>query len=406
MPAAIQTSSLGKRYRLGTDASGYDTLRDAIRRRFRPASGDERWVWALRDLDLEVETGEMLGVVGANGAGKTTLLKVLAGITDPTAGEARTRGRVGALLEVGTGFHPELTGRENVYLSGVILGLRRAEVRCQFDDIVEFAGIERFIDTPVKRYSAGMRLRLAFAVAAHIEPPIVVVDEVLAVGDAAFREKCLGKMTEIGTHGRTVLFVSHDLGAVTRSCTRAIWLEHGRLRDQGAAREVVGAYLGAGAKAPLLTEFEDEGDSALALQRVWVQQAEGEVLTRLRRGSAFTVGVRFVLRDQHPPFDFSMWLKNRDGLRIIDDAYSNWSHEASLTGESGVYELRITVPGLLPPGPYFAGFWAATKFDELLHRDNVVTVNIEPRPEDLSVQLDGGPLVTPEIRWRAQREPL
>ena len=196
-----------------------------------------------------MERGEALGIIGRNGAGKTTLLRILAGITDPTRGEARVRGRVGALLDVGTGFHPELTGRENVYLSGAILGMRRADVRERLDEIVAFSGVERFLDTPVKRYSTGMRLRLAFAVAAHIEPPILVVDEVLAVGDAEFREKCLGKMAEIGAHARTVLFVSHDLGAITRLCSRAVWLHDGALRI-GRARARRGVGLPRGERRP------------------------------------------------------------------------------------------------------------------------------------------------------------
>ena len=234
---AIQVENLGKRFRLGVGAGHYDTLREALTRAVRPRRDDRRDLWALRGVDLEVERGEALGIVGPNGAGKTTLLRILAGITFPTEGIARTRGTVGSLLDVGTGFHPELTGRENVYLSGTVLGMRRREVRERFDEIVEFSGVERFLDTPVKRYSEGMRLRLAFAVAAHLEPPIVVVDEVLAVGDSAFREKCMGKMAEMGRRDRTVLFVSHDLGAITQLCARAVWLEGGHIQSDGPARE-------------------------------------------------------------------------------------------------------------------------------------------------------------------------
>ena len=216
MGNAIEVQSLGKRYRLGTDQAGYDTLRNAIARSFKRRSSAEQELWALRDVSFSVSEGEPVGIIGPNGAGKTTLLKILAGITEPTSGEARTRGSVGALLDVGTGMHPGATGRENVFLMGSVLGLSRSEVRKRFDEIVSFAGVEPFLDTPVKRYSGGMRMRLAFATAAHIEPPIVVVDEVLAVGDVAFRERCLGKMSEVGQHGRTVLYVSHDLGSVTR----------------------------------------------------------------------------------------------------------------------------------------------------------------------------------------------
>ena len=256
---AIQVENLGKRFRLGVGTARYDTLREALARAVRPRRDDRRDLWALRGVDLEVERGEALGIVGPNGAGKTTLLRILAGITYPTEGAARTRGSVGSLLDVGTGFHPELTGRENVFLSGAVLGMRRREIRARFDEIVEFSGVERFLDTPVKRYSAGMRLRLAFAVAAHLEPPIVVVDEVLAVGDSAFREKCMGKMAEMGRRDRTVLFVSHDLGAITRLCTRAVWLEGGRIQSDGPPREIVSSYLERATPGQVLdVEFDAE----------------------------------------------------------------------------------------------------------------------------------------------------
>ena len=215
MATAIETRGLGKRYRLGVDAAGYDTLRDAITRAVRRRRGEqERASGRCATSTSTSRPARRSGSIGRNGAGKTTLLKLLAGITEPTAGEARTRGRVGALLDVGAGFHPELTGRENVFINGALLGMSRAEVRRRFDEIATFSGVERYLDTPVKRYSDGMRMRLAFAVAAHIEPPILVVDEVLAVGDAAFRERCLGRISEIGEHGRTVLFVSHDAGSI------------------------------------------------------------------------------------------------------------------------------------------------------------------------------------------------
>ena len=184
-------------------------------------------------LTFDVDEGEVLGVIGLNGAGKSTLLKILSRITEPTSGSSRTRGRVGALLEVGTGFHPELTGRENIFLNGVILGMRRAEIRARFDEIVAFAGVEQFLDTPLKRYSSGMYLRLAFAVAAHVDPDIVIVDEVLAVGDVQFRQRCLGRMSDFGREGRTVVFVSHDLGSVNQICERSLWLDGGRLRMDG-----------------------------------------------------------------------------------------------------------------------------------------------------------------------------
>src|SRR5947209_4595007 len=213
---AIEVEDVSKRYRLGATV-GTSTLRDALTALFRAGigrGGEVQEIWSLRNVSFDVPVGERFGIIGRNGAGKSTLLKVLSRITEPTTGVARMRGRVGSLLEVGTGFHPELTGRDNVFLNGAILGMKRSQIRERFDDIVEFAGVERFIDTPVKRYSSGMYLRLAFAVAAHVEPDIVAVDEVLAVGDAEFQRRCLGKMSEFAREGRTVFFVSHDLGAI------------------------------------------------------------------------------------------------------------------------------------------------------------------------------------------------
>ena len=241
----IRVEGLGKQYRLGGPRERYSTLRDQLRALLRRATRAEHRppFWALKDVSFEVVAGEAVGVIGRNGAGKSTLLKILSRITEPTEGGADIHGRVGSLLEVGTGFHPELTGRENVFLNGAILGMRRAEIARKFDDIVGFAEVETFVDTPVKHYSSGMYTRLAFAVAAHLEPEILIVDEVLAVGDAAFQKKCLGKMGDVARGGRTVLFVSHDTGAVQSLCTRAIRLHGGRLVEVGPVAEVVAGYL-------------------------------------------------------------------------------------------------------------------------------------------------------------------
>jgi lipopolysaccharide transport system ATP-binding protein len=250
---AIRTTDLGKRYTLGTYAHGYGTLRESIVRAARRSlqlrersDGVQRaggTLWALRDLSLTVPHGEVVGLIGHNGAGKTTLLKILSRITEPTTGWADVTGRVGSLLEVGTGFHPELTGRENVFLNGAILGMRRAEIRRRFDEIVAFANVERFLDTPVKRYSSGMSVRLAFAVAAHLETEILLVDEVLAVGDAEFQRKSLGKMDEVAKQGRTVIFVSHNLAVIQALCQRAVLLERGKAIADGLVRETIDQYL-------------------------------------------------------------------------------------------------------------------------------------------------------------------
>jgi lipopolysaccharide transport system ATP-binding protein len=248
MSIAIEVEAMSKKYRLGEYQAAYGTLRETLvhagkrltrQEHHRPTSE----VWALRDVSFEVPEGQVLGIIGRNGAGKSTLLKILTRIAFPTEGRAEIRGRVGSLLEVGTGFNQELTGRENVYLNGAILGMKRREIERRFDEIVEFSGVERFIDTPVKRYSSGMYVRLAFAVAAHLEPEIMLVDEVLSVGDAEFQRRCLGRMEELGNTGRTVVFVSHALSAVAQLCDRAIWIDGGRLVGDGRPAEVIANYL-------------------------------------------------------------------------------------------------------------------------------------------------------------------
>ena len=250
----IKVDNLGKQYRLGAEAAPYSTVRevvmDALKAPLRSLrrNGSDPTIWALRDVSFEVKPGEIVGIIGRNGAGKSTLLKVLSRITEPTIGRVELYGRVASLLEVGTGFHPELTGRENIFLNGSILGMSRKEIESKFDEIVAFAEIEKFIDTPVKRYSSGMYVRLAFAVAAHLEPEILVVDEVLAVGDYAFQQKCLNKMQDVSTRGRTVLFVSHNMGAISRLCQRCILLDKGQMVLSGSTDKVVETYIIGGAE--------------------------------------------------------------------------------------------------------------------------------------------------------------
>src|SRR5271168_5249884 len=242
----IHVRQLGKRYRVG-ERERYFALRDILTRAFKaPFQGSARnppdFLWALRNVSFDVKQGEVVGLIGRNGAGKTTLLKILARITRPTTGYAEIRGRIGSLLEVGTGFHPELTGRENIYLSGAILGMSKREIVRKFEEIVDFAGVERYIDTPLKHFSTGMQMRLAFAVAAHLEPEILFVDEVLAVGDIEFQKKCLGKMQEVSKSGRTIVFVSHQMNQIRRLCGRALWIDDGQIRESGPTASVIGKY--------------------------------------------------------------------------------------------------------------------------------------------------------------------
>ncbi|MBV8546208.1 MAG: ABC transporter ATP-binding protein, partial [Acidobacteria bacterium] len=252
MRPIIHIENVGKRYQLVSERAAYSTLRESLvgsfmksvdRLRGRGEPRADREFWALRGINLDVVPGERLGIVGVNGAGKSTLLKILSRITEPTEGRARLYGRVGSLLEVGTGFHGELSGRENIYLNGAILGMKHAEIARNFDEIVAFAELGRFLNVPVKRYSTGMYMRLAFAVAAHLQPEILIVDEVLAVGDAAFQKKCLGKMSEVSQNGRTVIFVSHNMAAVQNLCSRVLWMAAGRVVEDGEPARVIGNYL-------------------------------------------------------------------------------------------------------------------------------------------------------------------
>ena len=273
----LSATGLGKRYRIDHERAPYGRLTESLSTSLRhpfASLGRRRmtaeWFWALRDISFEVARGEVLGVIGRNGAGKSTLLKLLARITSPTTGTATLKGRTGSLLEVGTGFHPELTGRENVFMSGAVLGMSRADIRRRFDDIVQFAGVEQFLDTPVKRYSSGMQVRLGFAVAAHLEPEILIVDEVLAVGDAAFQAKCLGKMADLGSGGRTIVFVSHSMPAVLRLCSRAILLDRGQRVTDGPTSDVVRKYL--------------ESDQGRSDERSWAhdEHAPGDEVARFQ----------------------------------------------------------------------------------------------------------------------------
>lgn len=254
---ALRVEGLGKRYRLG-GLQTYQTLRDSMVDLLRGRREQKKKpdFWALRDVSFELKEGEVLGIVGRNGAGKSTLLKLLSRITSPDTGCIEIHGRMGSLLEVGTGFHPELTGRENIFMNGILLGMKRREVERKFDEIVAFSGVEEFLDTPVKRYSSGMRVRLGFAVAAHLEPEILVVDEVLAVGDAEFQRKCLGRMNQVASEGRTVLYVSHQMDSIVGLCNRAIWLDKGMLRLDGAPEHVVKEYLGSSSAVGLTSDLQ------------------------------------------------------------------------------------------------------------------------------------------------------
>jgi lipopolysaccharide transport system ATP-binding protein len=364
---------LGKQYRIG-QVRGTRTLRedlvDLARASFRRGTGrdpgaDDGTVWALRDLSLEVQRGEVVGIIGGNGAGKSTLLKILSRIVSPTEGWAQIQGRVGSLLEAGTGFHSELTGRENVYMSGAILGMRKAEIERKFDEIVAFADIGAFLDTPVKRYSSGMQVRLAFAVAAHLEPEVLIVDEVLAVGDAEFQKKCLGRMQDVSrSDGRTVLFVSHNMDAVQRLCTRTVLLERGRHVLTGPTASVVAQYLsqaGAASSAGAwidLSSVERTGSGAARVSqaRYW---SESEVAGgQPYPDGPLTIGLAIEASAACTIPSLAVTLYDLQGTKLVNADTIAVGHTLRL--DPGAHRLTLRIPALhLNPGVYQMGFWLA-----------------------------------------------
>ena len=350
MAAAIEAHELSKKYRLGEMQAAYGTLRESLSHAARRVTRQEHHatekeeVWALRDVSFKVPEGQVLGVIGRNGAGKSTLLKVLTRITTPTSGRVEIRGRVGSLLEVGTGFHPELTGRENIFLNGTILGMKRKEIDRRFDAIVEFSGIERFIDTPVKRYSSGMYVRLAFSVAAHLEPEIMLVDEVLAVGDAEFQRRCLGRMEEFGSEGRTVLFVSHMLSSIAQLCDRALQIDGGMIVQDGPPAEVIANYLhqthSAGVEKAWPSLDEAPGNELVRIVAVRVLPHEGMPpgIVDVRRPIGIEIVFR-VLKDGKPVFP---------KIKVLD-------RESTIAFNAMDTDERWLEP--TPPGEYAATAW-------------------------------------------------
>lgn len=350
---------LGKMYLVG-EREKYFALRDVLTqafvrpfltlRRRRATRSEPKFFWALKEVSIDIKKGEVVGLIGRNGAGKSTLLKLLARVTDPTEGRARISGRMGSLLEVGTGFHYELTGRENIYLSGAYLGMAAAEVRAKFDEIVGFAGVHKFLDTPVKHYSSGMYTRLAFAVAAHLEPDILLIDEVLAVGDLEFQKKCLGKMGTVARTGRTILFVSHQMNQIRRLCDRCIWLDAGRIAAVGPTVEIVGQYEEAMANASSLGEAAGHDGTETATHFVgWrlLGTGQGEASHTLRTSATFSVEFSIRVADDVRNAHFGVALYNSDNLLMWGNAFNG------LALDRGARRLKVTFPSMpLKPGPY------------------------------------------------------
>jgi lipopolysaccharide transport system ATP-binding protein len=368
MEYAVRVEGISKLYRIGArfdPRTWRETITDAILSPFRRRpvrDAEDRDLWALRDISFDVHHGEAIGIIGQNGAGKSTLLKILSRITEPTSGCIEVHGRVSSLLEVGTGFHGELTGRENIQLNGAILGMTRQEVRSRFDDIVAFAEIDRFIDTPVKYYSSGMYTRLAFAVAAHLDPEILVVDEVLAVGDAAFQAKCLKKMGDATTQGRTVLFVSHNMPAVKSFCQNAVWLKQGRIVDLGDSASVVGRYLHSVSRVDLddvARHIESlPPDPVFRLRSLRILQADRET-TNVLNGEPMQIEIAFEAYTSTPGLHVYFQLLDLEETLILESIHNGDRNEMPFV-EAGLYVATVTIPAnFLAPRPYelrvFAG---------------------------------------------------
>jgi lipopolysaccharide transport system ATP-binding protein len=415
---AIRVENLSKRYTIGVARQRYHTLRDQLadgltslfRRNGHPVPGDNT-TWALQDVSFDVRQGEVVSIIGRNGAGKSTLLKILTRITEPTEGRVEIHGRVGSLLEVGTGFHPELTGRENIYFNGAILGMRKAEIDRKFDEIVAFAEVEKFIDTPVKRYSSGMSVRLAFAVAAHLEPEILLVDEVLAVGDAAFQQKCLGKMGDVAQGGRTILFVSHNMAAVATLTHRSIWIDYGKIKAIGSTQEVIEAYLN-----EVISNSQQNGFASLAslprprgipldpkVRLEWVRTRDnrGNQTNSFAEGEPIIVELGFKVREEARNLEFGVGVTSlRHGVELF--VVPSPVYRPALPEDRYCVQLSID-PNYLRAGAYYLTLKA---FADGLGQENLVNAiqfsimaNDSNRGEDGLYKVWIGGLLRLDYRW-------
>lgn len=422
MRTMIAAKEVAKQYRVGDTNLSYRTLRDSIAdaasapfRRRVATKREPLSIWALEDVSFTAREGEIIGIIGRNGAGKSTLLKILSRITEPTRGRVELYGRVASLLEVGTGFHQELTGRENVFLNGAILGMTRGEIARKFDEIVAFSGVETFIDTPVKRYSSGMYLRLAFAVAAHLEPDILIVDEVLAVGDASFQKKCLNKMSSVSQQGRTVLFVSHDMTAVTRLCPRAILLDRGHVLRDGPAHEIVSAYLtsdlGTTAARSWLGETHTPGDKVTRLRAVRVRNDDGLVADAVDIRRPVRLEIEFEVIEPGHALAPNFHVFNEQGVNLFisNDLDPEWRGRPRPTG---VYTSTAWIPGnFLAEGTVIVGAAVSTLDPVVVHffeREAVAFQVVDNIDGDSARGDYAGPypgVIRPALQWTTQYVP-
>jgi lipopolysaccharide transport system ATP-binding protein len=428
----IKIQNLSKRYRIGLKEDKKDTfgatiaytLMKPIRnfRRLRSLSkfstedNDANIIWALKNISFNVPEGQILGIIGKNGAGKSTLLKILSRITEPTTGHIEINGRVSCLLEVGTGFHPELTGRENVYLNGTILGMSKKEIDRKFDEIVDFSGVEKFLDTPIKWYSSGMKVRLAFSVAAHLEPEILIIDEVLAVGDADFQRKCINKMEAVGHEGRTVLFVSHNMPAITRLCERVLLIEDGQIKEDGSATKVVSHYLSSdiGIKAEKIwgNPLEAPQNEIVRARAVRVISNSGMVTDAIDVRNPVEIELAWEVLKSGYQIQAEITVLNEEGLVIFTSVELDpeWQKKERPVGR---YKSTVTIPGnLLVEGMFILNACFFTQSPYLIHCDlkQIVAFTIYDNVEGDSARGDYGAtlpgVIRPYLTWRTQFEPV
>lgn len=409
---AIKVEGLGKQYRLGEIGTG--TISHDLNRWFarlrgkedpfakigeindRTAKGNSDYVWSLRDVDFEVKKGEVLGIIGRNGAGKSTLLKILSKVTTPTTGNIKVNGRIASLLEVGTGFHPELTGRENIFLNGAILGMTKTEIRSKFDEIVDFSGVERYIDTPVKRYSSGMYVRLAFAVAAFLEPEILIVDEVLAVGDAEFQKKCIGRMKDVSVNdGRTVLFVSHNMGAVSQLCTQGLFMRFGSIAASGTVDEVMNRYLRDGSKSGSEYQGSNDSDKPTQILNLAVENIDGQL------SGSYSHEEQIVVRFQ------TKYLSNENGVVCslgLQDFQERKIFTEQINLQAGYSSHRVNLPvGLLRPNSFRLTLALHIPNVKIVEMIDSITFEIVDRGSEFSIygNTDNG-IVFSNLNWVTQ----
>jgi lipopolysaccharide transport system ATP-binding protein len=413
----LKIENLSKQYRLGTVGTG--TIRDDLKRWWynlkgkedpflkigdtndRATKGTSDYVWALKDINFEVKKGEVLGIIGKNGAGKSTLLKILSKITAPTTGSIKSKGRIASLLEVGTGFHPELTGKENIFLNGAILGMTKAEITSKYDEIVEFSGCERYIDTPVKRYSSGMTVRLAFAVAAFLEPDILIIDEVLAVGDAEFQKKAIGKMQDISRgEGRTVLFVSHNMAAVRSLCTRGIVLENGCIVFDGSETEAVSNYLNSSSESLYYKNFKSKYyTNVFHLQKIYIKAKGKDSNTILDENDEIEFYTEINIKEGNETLHLTYLLKGDLGNELF--TFSNASTNIKL--EKGMNKLKCTFPiGFLNIGNYFLDiFIIENSLKTIFHEPDIMTFSIKEGKREIGAWLGREPgFIKPNFIWK------